>query len=376
MGRAVLQRRNRRRRTGKFDLLGLKTLTIIQTALELINERRAKEGLLPVGDKELYGFDDAKVFSIYVKGDTDNVFQSESDGFKSMLRDIHCDCLEDLIAAVSLYRPGPMSFIPTLAKRKAGLEPIEYDMPEFEPILKETYGIIVYQEQVMQIASAAAGFSLGQADILRRAMGKKKPEEMTLMRAGFIEGAGKKGISAEKAGEIFDKIESFAGYGFNKSHAAAYAVLSYQTAWLKVHYPTEFMAAVLTVDSENIDTVIKDIAAAINMGLTILPPCVNSSYSTFSAEGAAVRFGLSAVRGAGKGAMDAIIEERERGGKFKDLFEFCERVDLRKVNKGALEALIKAERSIFRALLAGRWLRFWKRRLTPARTNRRTLKPA
>ena len=326
----------------KFDFLGLKTLTIIQTALEFINERRKTEGLEPVTTETINTFDDPEVYALYSRGDTDNVFQSESEGFKRMLRDLKPDSLEDMIAAVSLYRPGPMEFIPTVVRRKHGLEKIEYDMPELEPILKETYGVIVYQEQVMRIASAVAGYSLGGADILRRAMGKKKVEEMDRQRAIFRTGAVENGHTAEDADALFDKVQKFAGYGFNKSHAAVYASVSYQTAWLKVHYPVEFMASVMTIDSENIDKLLHDVQAVRDMGLSILPPDINRSFVGFTVDNGAIRFGLGAVRGVGRGAIEAIIEAREQHGAFTDLYDFCRKVNTGKVNKGVLESLIKA----------------------------------
>jgi len=326
----------------KFDFLGLKTLTVIQTALEFINERRAKEGLEAVTTEFINTFDDEEVFGLYSRGETDNVFQSESEGFKRMLRDLKPDSLEDMIAAVSLYRPGPMDFIPTVVRRKHGLEEIEYDMPELEPILKETYGVIVYQEQVMRIASAVAGYSLGGADILRRAMGKKKMEEMDRQRVIFREGAVENGHEAKDADALFDKVQKFAGYGFNKSHAAVYASVSYQTAWLKVHYPVEFMASVMTIDSENIDKLLHDVQAATDMGLAILPPDINHSFVGFTVDDGAIRFGMGAVRGVGRGAIEAIIEAREQHGAFTDLFDFCRKVNTTKINKGVLEALIKA----------------------------------
>ena len=326
----------------KFDLLGLKTLTIIQEALNFANQSNARKGAPPLDTTLLYRLDDPEVFALFCRAETDNVFQSESEGFKRMLRDLKPDCIEDIIAAVAMYRPGPMDNIPTLIRRKHGQEPITYDLPQLEPILKETYGVIVYQEQVMQIPQAVAGFTLGGADILRRAMGKKKQEEMDKMRSVFLTGAQERGVDAKLAQEIFDKVDKFAGYGFNKSHAAVYAMLSYQTAWLKVHYPVEFMASVMSIDAENIDKIVRDVAAVRAMGLTILPPSVNHSQADFTVEDNAIRFGLSAVRGVGKGAIEAIVKAREDMGPFTDIYDFCARVELRKVNRGVVEALVKS----------------------------------
>jgi DNA polymerase-3 subunit alpha len=294
--------------------------------------------------------DDPDVYALLRKAQTVAVFQLEGRGMQDTLRKARPDCFEDIIALVSLYRPGPMDLIPSYCARKLGTESIEYPDPRVEPVLKETYGIMVYQEQVMQMAQIVGGYTLGGADLLRRAMGKKNVAEMAKQRAVFRDGAANNGLAAAQADAIFDLMEKFAGYGFNKSHAAAYALVAYQTAWLKVHYPAEFMAAVLSSDMDNTDKVVTFLAEARALGLTVLPPDINASAYMFEAldpepsaklrRAQAIRYGLGAVKGVGRGAVESIVEARRSGGPFRDLADFCARVDAQKLNKRALEALI------------------------------------
>lgn len=327
----------------KFDFLGLRTLTIIDWAVKAINARRAKEGKEPV-DITAIPLDDASVYrDIFANGNTGSVFQFESGGMRRALRDAKPDRFEDLIALNALYRPGPMEMIPSFVARKHGTEEFEYPDPRTKAMLQETYGIMVYQEQVMQMAQIVGGYSLGGADLLRRAMGKKIPAEMAKHREMFREGAEKNGVGQAKADEIFDLMEKFAGYGFNKSHAAAYSLVAYQTAWLKKHYPAEFMAATLSSDMDKTDKVVGFLDEARGLGLEILPPDVNQSDFMFVATGAnTIRYGLGAVKGVGQGACEAIVEARREGDAFRDLLDFCKRVDSSKLNKRALEALINA----------------------------------
>ncbi|MCP9447350.1 MAG: DNA polymerase III subunit alpha, partial [Nitrospira sp.] len=322
----------------KFDFLGLKTLTMIRRAETLINEKRPDAVPLRI---DRIPFDDEKTFALLSSGKTTGVFQLESSGMRDLLMGFRPDRFEDIIAIIALYRPGPMDLIPDFIKRKQGKVPITYETPELEPILKETYGVIVYQEQVMAIANKVAGFSLGQADILRRAMGKKKPEEMEKLRAKFLEGAMKNKIPEKKAERLYELIQKFAGYGFNKSHAAAYAVLCYQTAYLKAHYPTEFMAALMTTDMGNTDKIMGYFTECRNLGIKVLGPDINVSGKNFTVVDGAIRFGLAAIKNVGEGAVESIVEIRNRTGPFSSLFDFCRRVDLRKVNKRMLEGLIK-----------------------------------
>ena len=324
----------------KFDFLGLRTLTIIDWAVKAINARRARAGEAPL-DIAALPLDDPAPYELLKKAQTVAVFQLESTGMQRMLKDARPDRFEDIIALVALYRPGPMDLIPSFVARKHGREEVEYPDPRVEPILKETYGIMVYQEQVMQMAQIVGGYTLGGADLLRRAMGKKKPEEMVKHRAIFREGAARDGLSAEKADQIFDLMEKFAGYGFNKSHAAAYALVSYQTAWLKAHYPAEFMAATISSDMDNTDKVVTFLEESKAIGLTVLPPDANASEHMFVAvEPKVIRYGLGAIKGVGQGACEAIVEERRRNGAYKDLADFCRRVDPTKLNRRVLEALI------------------------------------
>jgi DNA polymerase III subunit alpha len=390
----------------KFDFLGLRTLTIIDWAVKAINKSRPQAAPTPFsphgGEKVPEGrmrgthrsdephnrqvptetthtphpaslreavplpatrgegapgatadapldittlpLDDAKTYELFARGDTVAVFQFESRGMRELLKRARPDRFDDLIALVSLYRPGPMDLIPDFIERKHGRAEVKYPHPLLEPVLAPTYGVVVYQEQVMQTAQILAGYSLGGADLLRRAMGKKKVEEMAKERAKFEAGAREHhGLEPRVSGPIFDLLEKFAGYGFNKSHAAAYALVSYQTAWLKTHHPSEFMAAVLSSDMDNTDKVVMFLDEARALGLTVLPPDVNASGYMFEAmDERTVRYGLGAVKGVGRGACEAIAQERARGGPYRELLDFCRRVDSTRLNKRALEALINA----------------------------------
>ena len=323
----------------KFDFLGLKTLTMIHRAETLINEGRPDQAPLRV---DLLPVDDAKTFALLSSGKTTGIFQLESSGMRDLLTGFKPDRFEDIIAIIALYRPGPMDLIPDFIKRKQGKVPIVYELPDLEPILKDTYGVIVYQEQVMAIANTVAGFSLGQADILRRAMGKKKPEEMEKLRVKFLEGARNKKIPEKKAEKLYELIQKFAGYGFNKSHAAAYAVVCYQTGYLKAHYPTEFMAALMTSDMGNQDKIVGYFTECRDLGIKVLAPDVNESQKNFAVVDGAIRFGLAAIKNVGEGAVDSVLAIRAETGRFTSFFDFCRRVDLHKVNKRMLEGLIKA----------------------------------
>jgi len=323
----------------KFDFLGLKTLTMIRRAETLINENRPDAPPLAV---DRLPFDDPETFALLSSGKTTGIFQLESSGMRDLLTGFKPDRFEDIIAIIALYRPGPMDLIPDFIKRKQGKVPITYETPELEPILKDTYGVIVYQEQVMAIANKVAGFSLGQADILRRAMGKKKPEEMEKLRVKFLTGAKQNKIADKKAEKLYELIQKFAGYGFNKSHAAAYAVLCYQTAYLKAHYPTEFMAALMTSDMGNTDKIVGYFTECRDLGIKVLGPDVNQSRNNFAVVDGAIRFGLAAIKNVGEGAVESVLAIRAEEGPFTSFFEFCRRVDLHKVNKRMLEGLIKA----------------------------------
>ena len=323
----------------KFDFLGLRTLTIIDWAVKAINARRANQDEAPL-DIMTLPLDDAAVFELLKKARTVAVFQFESRGMQGMLKDARPDRFEDIIALGALYRPGPMDLIPSYCRRKHGSEPIDYPDPRVEPVLRETYGIMVYQEQVMQMAQIVGGYSLGGADLLRRAMGKKKASEMAKHRAIFREGAAKNGVTEAKADAVFDTMEKFAGYGFNKSHAAAYALISYQTAWLKTHYPAEFMAAVLSADMDNTDKVVNFLGEARDLCLAVKPPDINASGYQFEATDAkTIQYGLGAVKGVGRGAAENIVDARQRS-RFTDLTNFCQRIDAQKLNKRVFEALI------------------------------------
>ncbi|MCF5838390.1 DNA polymerase III subunit alpha [Aeromonas veronii] len=331
----------------KFDFLGLRTLTIIDWALGMINPRLAKEGKPPV-DIAAIPIDDKKSFDLLQRYETTAVFQLESRGMKDLIKRLRPDCFEDMIALVALFRPGPLQsgMVDNFIDRKHGNEAISYPDEKWQheslkPILEPTYGIILYQEQVMQIAQTLAGYTLGGADMLRRAMGKKKPEEMAKQRAGFEAGAVKNGVDGELAMKIFDLVEKFAGYGFNKSHSAAYALVSYQTLWLKTHFPAEFMAAVMTADMDNTDKIVTLVDECQRMGLTVIPPDVNTGRYRFSVnEDGHIVYGIGAVKGVGEGPIDAILSARDQDGPFRDLFDFCNRVDIKKLNKRVMEKLI------------------------------------
>lgn len=332
----------------KFDFLGLRTLTIIDWALKTINAKQRKQGQ-PEIDISRIPLDDPASYKLLKKAQTTAVFQLESRGMKDLIRRLQPDNIEDMIALVALFRPGPLEsgMVDDFINRKHGRAKVAYPHPDFEheclkEILEPTYGVIVYQEQVMQIAQALSGYTLGGADMLRRAMGKKKPEEMAKQRDTFREGAISQGVDGELAMKIFDLVEKFAGYGFNKSHSAAYAVVSYQTLWLKQHYPEAFMAAVLTSDMQNTDKIVTFIEECREMKLRLVLPDVNQSQFGFTVnDDNAIVYGLGAVKGVGEGPVAAIITARESGGPFRDLFDFCQRVEPRKLNKRVLEALVR-----------------------------------
>jgi len=324
----------------KFDFLGLATLTILEIAKDLIVARHKGQENFAFENLPL---NDPKVYKLFADGTTEAVFQFESRGMQGMLRDAKPTRLEDLIALNALYRPGPMDLIPTFVARKNGREEVEYPHPLVAEMLSETYGIMVYQEQVMQTAQILGGYSLGGADMLRRAMGKKKPEEMAEQRQIFRDGAAAKNIGQVKADEVFDLMEKFAGYGFNKSHAAAYSLLAYHTAWLKVHYTAEFFCANMSVEMDDTDKLKVLFGDAVKMGITFEPPDVNRGIHRFEPVSAQViRYGLGAIKGTGQQAIEAIVDARNLGGPFTSLFDFCVRVDRTRLNKRCLEALIKA----------------------------------
>ncbi|REH37902.1 DNA polymerase III alpha subunit [Paraperlucidibaca baekdonensis] len=328
----------------KFDFLGLRTLTIIDWALKDINAKRARRGEAAI-DIDRIPLNDPVPYRTMSEGKTTAIFQLESRGMKELIKKLKPSRFEDVVALVALYRPGPLEsgMVDDFINRKHGRADVAYPHPELEPVLENTYGVILYQEQVMQIAQVLAGYSLGGADMLRRAMGKKKPEEMAKERVKFMEGSGARGVDPAQAGGIFDLMEKFAGYGFNKSHSAAYALVSYQTAWLKVNYPAEFMAAVLSSEMANTDKIVVFIEECRAMGLSIRPPSVNESAYRFVANDAGeVIYGLGAIRGVGEGPVASLLAAREADGEFQDLFDFTRRIDLRKLNKRALEALIRA----------------------------------
>ena len=324
----------------KFDFLGLRNLTIIDAAIDNIQALNPNEPRIDINQIPL---DDVPTFDLLKDCKTTAVFQLESRGMKDLINRLQPDCFEDIVALVALFRPGPLQsgMVDDFIDRKHGRAEVEYPHPDTESILKPTYGIILYQEQVMMIPQVLAGYTLGGADILRRAMGKKKPEEMAKQRQVFMEGALKNNIKEETATYIFDLMEKFAGYGFNKSHSAAYALIAYQTAWLKAHHKAAFMAAVLSSDMDNTDKVVNFVEDCKDIGVNLLPPDINQSHYRFTvADQDSVRFGLGAIKGAGGAALDLIIAEREQNGAFRDLFTFCRRLDGRKVNKRVLEALI------------------------------------
>ena len=319
----------------KFDFLGLKTLTVIRNAIDFIKESHNIDvdiNNLPLDDKETY--------RLLMKGETDGVFQLESSGMKDLLVNFKPDHIEDVIALIAAYRPGPMKMIPDFIARKHGKQQITYELSQLEPILKETYGIILYQEQVMQIANVIGGYTMSQADTLRKVMGKKQVAAMEKEKPKFLEGAKKQKINENKAKTIWDQMESFAEYGFNKSHSAAYAIITYQTAYLKAHYPVAFMAALLTSEKDNHDKIIKHMSNCKEMGINILPPDINESQKDFSISGENIRFGLAAVKNVGEAAIESIIAMR-RESAFTSFMDFLSRVDLRKVNRRVIESLVK-----------------------------------
>ncbi len=330
----------------KFDFLGLRTLTIIDWAINAINKKKATENL-PFVDINKIDLDDSRVFAELKKGETTGAFQLESSGMKDLIKKLLPDSLEDIIALVALFRPGPLQsgMVENFINRKHKREVVSYPDPQYQhellkPILEPTYGIILYQEQVMQIAQVLAGYTLGGADMLRRAMGKKKPEEMAKQREVFREGASKQGVDPELAMKIFDLVEKFAGYGFNKSHSAAYGLISYQTLWLKTHYPAEFMAAVISSDMQNTDKVVSLVKTIHNMKIKLELPNINTSnYHFFACKDDEITFGLGAIKGFGEAAIEAVINERNANGYFKDLCDFCFRVGS-SINKRSMEALI------------------------------------
>jgi DNA polymerase-3 subunit alpha len=320
----------------KFDFLGLKTLTVIDRALKHLAKRGAQV------DMTTLALDDAPSYEMMAAGQTVGVFQLESQGMRDTLRKLRPTTIEEITALISLYRPGPMDNIDSFVDCKFGRKPVDYLHPTLEPVLRETFGIIVYQEQVMQIAQILAGYSLGEADLLRRAMGKKKPEEMAQQKARFVAGATEKGVDPAQAKSIFDLVEKFAGYGFNKSHAAAYAMISYQTGWLKANAPVEFMAASMSLDMSNTDKLAVFYQDARRCSVPVRPPDVNRSGADFEVEDGAVLYALGAIRNVGQSAMEHLVSVRQEGGPFRDLFDLIERVDPRQVNKRALEGLARA----------------------------------
>ncbi|MGE4298441.1 MAG: DNA polymerase III subunit alpha [Desulfovibrionaceae bacterium] len=328
----------------KFDFLGLRTMTLVEDTLEIIRRQGVHDPAKVAPDLDSLSLDDAATYEMYARGDTDGIFQVESSGMRKYLRMLKPTCFDDIIAMLALYRPGPLNsgMVDEFIMRKQGEVPVTYPVPQLENCLKPTYGVIVYQEQVMQIAQIVASYTLGGADLLRRAMGKKNVEAMAEQRAIFLEGATRNGVDKKTAGEIFDLMEQFAEYGFNKSHSAAYALISYYTAYLKTHFPTEFMAALMTSEIANQDKVLKYIMSCRDMGIEVLPPDVNVSYREFAVRDGKIVFGLSGVKNVGDEAIREIVEARQAGGPFRSLLDLCTRVNLRKVTKRVLEHMIKA----------------------------------
>ena len=323
----------------KFDFLGLRTLTIIHRTLKIINQNQASL------DINTIPLDDLLTFKLLQDCKTTAVFQLESRGMKELIHRLQPDSFEEIIALVALFRPGPLQsgMVDDFIDRKHGRAVVVYPHPDCEAILKATYGVILYQEQVMQIAQVLAGYTLGGADLLRRAMGKKKPEEMAQQRAIFVEGAVKNGVKSDTASDLFDLIEKFAGYGFNKSHSAAYALIAYQTAWLKAHYPAAFMAAVMSSDLDNTEKVVGFIHECLQMQLNVLPPSINNSQYVFAVlDSKTILYGLGAIKGVGENAIEVLVQAREKNGAFLDLFDLCRRIDSRKITRRVLEVLIKS----------------------------------
>ena len=328
----------------KFDFLGLRTLTIIDWAVNIINRERSARGESPL-DIAGIPMDDAETYALLRRCQTAAVFQLESRGMRDLIRRLKPDRFDDIVAVNALFRPGPLQsgMVDDFIARKHGKAKVDYLHPKLEPILKSTYGVILYQEQVMQIAQVLAGYTLGSADLLRRAMGKKKPEEMAQQRDVFVKGAVARGVSERLATHIFDLMEKFAGYGFNKSHSAAYALLAYQTAWLKAHYPAAFMAAVLSSDMDHTDKVVSFVDECRSLQLGVLPPDINRSEYLFTVANArSIRYGLGAIKGVGLAAIEGVLAERREHGDFRDLEDLCRRIDPQKANRRVLEALIRA----------------------------------
>ena len=323
----------------KMDFLGLRTLTVIHNTVRMIQANQGVEI-----DSNNLPLDDAPTYKLLSEARTIGIFQLEGRGVRDLLRKLQPEVFEDLVALVALYRPGPLGsgMVDDFIERRHGRRSITYEVPELEPILRSTYGVIVFQEQVMQIATTLAGFTPGGADLLRRAMGKKKAEAMDEQRAHFVQGAVQNGYAAEQAGRIFDLMAYFAGYGFNRSHSVAYALLAYCTAYLKTHYPNEFMAALMGCDMENTDKLMRDIGDCRDMGLTLLAPNINDGHYSFAVSGEHLRFGLGAIKGVGQGAVASMIEEREANGPYQSFFDLCERLDSRQVNRKVMEGLIKS----------------------------------
>ena len=330
----------------KFDFLGLRTLTVLDWAVATVNAGRARQDLAPL-ELGALPMEDAPTYALLKACRTTAVFQLESRGMKDLIRRLQPDCFEDIIALVALFRPGPLQsgMVEDFINRKHGRNQaaIDYLHPQLQPVLAPTYGVILYQEQVMQIAQVLAGYTLGEADLLRRAMGKKKPEEMAKQRSVFVDGARARGVDGRLAAHIFDLMEKFAGYGFNKSHSAAYALLSYQTAYLKAHYPAAFMAAVLSADMDHTDKIVTLIDECAHIELTVLPPDINSSCHRFAvADERTIRYGLGAIKGVGRSAVETIVEERDRHGPYQSLVDLCRRIDLSRLSRRVFEALIRS----------------------------------
>src|SRR6266576_6115534 len=322
-----------------MDFLGLTTLTVLHDTVRMIEQNRGAKI-----DIDNLALDDAETYKLFARGETTAIFQFESHGMRDILRRYQPTRIEDLTALNALYRPGPIQggMVDDFINRKHGKTKVSYELPQLQDILQETYGVILYQEQVMQIANRLASFSLGEADILRRAMGKKKKEEMAAQRAKFLDGCAKNKIPEKKAERIFNLMEEFAGYGFNKSHSCAYALLAYQTAYMKTHYPVEFIAALLTSETGNAEKAVKYINEARGMGISILPPDVNESDLYFTPVGESIRFGLAAIKNVGENTAKAIRDSRLSSGEFKALYDFCERIEPRFLNKRVFESLIKS----------------------------------
>jgi DNA polymerase-3 subunit alpha len=323
----------------KVDFLGLRTLTVIEQTVKIIEKTKGK-----VIDIEKILLDDRNTYKLLASGHTIGIFQVESTGMRDLLKKLEPERFEDIIALLALYRPGPIGsgMLDDFMQRRHNRVPIKYHHPKLETILKETYGIIVYQEQIMQIVSELAGFSLAQADLLRRAMSKKIPEVMEQQRKNFVLGCAKNNISESVANRIFDLIEYFAGYGFNKSHSAAYAMISYRTAYLKANFPVEFMCALLTSERDNIDKIVEYVNEATHMGIKVLPPDINESDALFKVlDNKTIRFGMLAVKNVGRGGIESVIQARDKDGPFKSLEDLCQRIELRLVNRKVLESLIK-----------------------------------